>query len=126
MSIDHLGLAVSDLQDSRRFYEQALAPLGIRHIREVGGWAGFGKDGQESFWLGQQTAQQHPVHFAFSAGSRKDVRAFYESALAAGAKANKPPQILHIYHRHFFAAMVFDPDGNNVEAVCHLPEQGEE
>jgi len=126
MSIDHLGLAVADLQDSRRFYEQALAPLGIRYIREVGGWAGFGKDGQESFWLGHQVAPQPPVHFAFSAGSRDDVRAFYAAALAAGAKPNKPPQILDIYHRHFYAAMVFDPDGNNVEAVCHLAEQGEE
>jgi catechol 2,3-dioxygenase-like lactoylglutathione lyase family enzyme len=126
VSIDHLGLAVADLPKSQRFYEQALAPLGIRHTREVGGWAGFGKDKRESFWLGRQTSPGQPQHVAFAAESRDEVRAFYEAALAAGAKPNKPPQLLDIYHRHFFAAMVFDLDGNNVEAVCHVPDQGEE
>jgi len=126
MSIDHLGLAVADLENSQRFYAQALAPLGIGYIREVGGWAGFGKDGLESFWLGRQTAPRTPSHFAFAARTRDEVRAFCQAALAAGAKPNKPPQVLDIYHRNFFAAMVFDPDGNNVEAVCHIIEQGEE
>jgi len=125
MSIDHLGLAVSDLDNSQRFYEQALAPLGIRYIRDVGGWAGYGKEGRESFWLGKQTTPRQPTHFAFSAGSREEVEAFFDAALAAGARPNKPPQVLNIYHRNFYAAMVFDPDGNNVEAVCHA-EQGEE
>jgi catechol 2,3-dioxygenase-like lactoylglutathione lyase family enzyme len=122
MIIDHLGLAVSNYSASKVFFTQALAPLGIVPIMEVQGWAGFGKSGKPELWFGEHTAPQRPMHIAFLADSRTQVRAFYEAALKAGATDNGPPGIREIYHPNYYGAFVIGPDGHNIEAVCHQPE----
>jgi catechol 2,3-dioxygenase-like lactoylglutathione lyase family enzyme len=122
MIIDHIGLAVSDYDPSRKFFTAALAPLGIVLVMEVEGWAGFGRDGKPEFWFGIHTEPQQPMHIAFAAQSREQVRGFYTAALAAGAKDNGPPGIREIYHPNYYAAFVIGPDGHNIEAVSHAPE----
>ena len=122
MIIDHIGLAVSDYERSRRFFTQALAPLGINLVMEVQGWAGLGKDGKPELWFGTHTRTQAPMHIAFKADSREQVRSFYQAALAAGGTDNGPPGIREIYHPNYYGAFVISPDGHNIEAVCHAPE----
>ena len=128
--LDHVGFAVSDAEVSKRFYEQALAPLGITLIMSVtpeqtesGGTAhGFGSDGRPYFWIGDNERVGEGTHIAFTARSRADVDAFYASALDAGGTDNGPPGIRAIYHPNYYGAFVRDPDGLNIEAVCHKPE----
>jgi catechol 2,3-dioxygenase-like lactoylglutathione lyase family enzyme len=122
MMIDHIGLAVSDYSQSKVFFTQALAPLGISPVVEVEGWAGFGKDGKPEFWFGTHSQTQNPMHIAFVAESRAQVNAFYEAALKAGATDNGPPGVREIYHPNYYGAFVIGPDGHNIEAVCHRPE----
>lgn len=122
MIIDHIGFAVSDYKKSKEFFLRALAPLGIELVMEVQGWAGLGKGGKPEFWFGEHTEQQGPIHVAFSAENRAQVRAFYKAALDAGGRDNGPPGIREIYHPHYYGAFVLDPDGHNIEAVCHAPE----
>jgi catechol 2,3-dioxygenase-like lactoylglutathione lyase family enzyme len=121
MVIDHITLAVSDYAQSKQFFTQALAPLGIQLVMEVEGWAGFGKDGKPELWFGTHNEAQRPLHIAFVAGSREQVRAFYQAAIAAGGKDNGPPGIREIYHPNYYGAFVIGPDGHNIEAVCHRP-----
>ena len=122
--LDHVGFAVRDYERSKRFYVAALEPLGYGLIVEVSGQAaGFGRDGKPSFWveaLGQPI--QGRLHIAFAADSRELVDAFHVAALAAGATDNGKPGVRAIYHPHYYGAFALDPDGNNVEAVCHTPE----
>jgi catechol 2,3-dioxygenase-like lactoylglutathione lyase family enzyme len=127
--IDHLGFAVSDIDRAKAFYVEALAPLGIGVIVAVtaeqsGGEAhvGFGANGKPFFWIGGGKPIQGPVHIAFDAANRATVDAFYQAALAAGGKDNGPPGIRAYYHPNYYGAFVFDLDGHNIEAVCHLPE----
>ena len=128
--LDHVGFAVSDAERSRRFYEQALAPLGISLIMsvtpeqtEAGGTAhGFGSDGKPYFWIGDHERTGQGSHVAFAAETRSQVDAFYTAALAAGGLDNGPPGLRPHYHPNYYGAFVFDPDGINVEAVCHRPE----
>ena len=122
MIIDHIGLAVSDFARSKAFYTQALAPLGIEPVMEYESWAGFGRHGKPEFWFGADESVQKPMHIAFSAENREQVRKFYDAALAAGGKDNGAPGIREIYHPNYYGAFVFDPDGHNIEAVCHKPE----
>jgi catechol 2,3-dioxygenase-like lactoylglutathione lyase family enzyme len=122
MIIDHIGLAVSDYEKSKRFFTEALAPLGIGLMMEVEGWAGLGKAGKPEFWFGTHTQPQRPLHIAFVAESREQVRAFYRAALAAGGTDNGPPGIREIYHPNYYGAFVIAPDGHNIEAVCHTPD----
>jgi catechol 2,3-dioxygenase-like lactoylglutathione lyase family enzyme len=122
MIIDHIGLAVSDYEQSKAFFTQALAPLGIEPVMEVEGWAGFGKHGKPEFWFGTHTQKQNPMHIAFLAENRAQVNAFYETALKIGGKDNGPPGIREIYHPNYYGAFVIGPDGHNIEAVCHQPE----
>jgi catechol 2,3-dioxygenase-like lactoylglutathione lyase family enzyme len=126
--IDHLGLQVSDYARALRFYTQALAPLGISVImrvtkEETGGYegAGFGRDGKPSFWIssGERTAPR--VHVAFVADGREAVDRFFEAGLAAGGVDNGAPGIRAHYHPDYYGAFVLDPDGHNIEAVCHAP-----
>lgn len=121
MIIDHIGLSITDYERSKRFFTAALAPLGIELVTEVAGWAGFGTNGKPEFWFGPGTASRS-LHVAFSAGNREQVRRFYAAALAAGGKDNGAPGIREIYHPNYYGAFVLDPDGNNIEAVCHKPE----
>ena len=122
MLIDHLGLAVSNPGRSNEFYSKVLAPLGIVKIMEVEGWIGFGKNGKPEFWFGKGDTPQLPMHIAFTADNRKQVDQFYEAALAAGGKDNGAPGIREIYHPDYYGAFIIDPDGHNIEAVCHKAE----
>jgi len=119
--LDHVGINVTDYQRSRDFYVQALAPLGYSLLMEpIPSTGGFGRDGKPWFWI---TDQRRPVtsnvHLAFTAGDREIVDAFHGAALAAGGTDNGTPGVREIYHPHYYGAFVLDPDGNNVEAVCH-------
>jgi catechol 2,3-dioxygenase-like lactoylglutathione lyase family enzyme len=128
--IDHVGIPVSDLARATEFYLKALAPLGIGMIMQVsaeqtgkGGAVGFGAEMKPFFWIGEgEVACGQYVHVAFAAQSRADVDAFYQAALAAGAKDNGAPGLRPHYHADYYGAFVIDPDGNNIEAVCHIPE----
>lgn len=128
--LDHVGVAVANAERSRAFYEQALAPLGISLIMtatpeqtESGGTAhGFGADGKPYFWVGDNEAVGEGTHVAFEAGTRAEVDAFHRAALGAGGRDNGGPGLRPHYHPDYYAAFVFDPDGTNVEAVCHRPE----
>jgi len=122
MIIDHIGLAVSDYDKSKTFFTRALAPLGITLVMEVEGWAGLGKGGKAELWFGTHTQTQQPLHIAFVAENRAQVRAFHEAAIAAGGKDNGPPGVRDIYHPNYYGAFVIGPDGHNIEAVCHAPE----
>jgi catechol 2,3-dioxygenase-like lactoylglutathione lyase family enzyme len=122
MIVDHIGFAVTDYEKSKAFFAKALAPLGIELVMEVQGWAGFGKAGKPELWFGPRGEKPAPLHIAFVAESREQVRAFYAAALAAGAQDNGPPGIRKIYHPDYYGAFVIGPDGHNVEAVCHRPE----
>jgi catechol 2,3-dioxygenase-like lactoylglutathione lyase family enzyme len=119
--LDHMGFAVRDYDRSKAFYEKALAPLGLSLINEpMGAAAGFGKDGHASFWIeGQGRPVQGRLHVAFTADSREIVDAFHSAALAAGATDNGAPGLRKMYHPSYYGAYVLDPDGNNIEAVCH-------
>lgn len=122
MILDHIGMAVSDYAKSKAFFAAALAPLGICMIKEVQGWAGFGRNGRPQFWFGVGQGPQKPMHIAFAAETREQVRGFYTAALQAGATDNGPPGIRQIYHPHYYGAFVIGPDGHNIEAVCHGTE----
>jgi catechol 2,3-dioxygenase-like lactoylglutathione lyase family enzyme len=118
--IDHLTVPVRDFEVSKRFYLRALEPFGARMV-ELEGAAGFGSEGNEDFWVapGEPAA---PVHLAFAARDRATVDAFHAVATAVGGRNNGPPGLRPQYHEHYYAAYVIDPDGNNIEAVCHSPE----
>jgi catechol 2,3-dioxygenase-like lactoylglutathione lyase family enzyme len=124
--IDHTGLDVSDPKKSREFYEKALSPLGYSVLMEIpteytGGTVvlGFGVAPKPDFWLHQGTPQTPRVHIAFRADNRQQVDAFYIAALGAGGKDNGPPGPRPHYHKDYYGAFVLDPDGHNIEAVCH-------
>jgi catechol 2,3-dioxygenase-like lactoylglutathione lyase family enzyme len=120
--IDHLGIQVSDLQQSKAFYLAALAPLGYSVFMEFGEDAvGFQVGGKPDFWLESRGQPATQVHVAFGVEDRPTVDAFHEAAVAAGGRDNGGPGVREIYHPHYYGAFVLDPDGNNVEAVCHKP-----
>lgn len=126
--LDHVGFAVTDYGKSKAFYEKALQPLGISVVMEVtpeqaGGdaHAGFGEGFKPYFWIGTGAKPKGGQHVAFAAKDRKSVDAFYEEALAAGGRDNGAPGLRPIYHPDYYGAFVLDPDGNNIEAVCHSP-----
>ncbi|MCC6223805.1 MAG: VOC family protein [Thermoleophilia bacterium] len=120
--IDHVGLRVSDYAASKAFFAAALAPLGYAVVMELEGACGLGVDGKPDFWLIGQTSPAAPVHVAFASGDRAGVDAFHAAALAAGGRDNGAPGLRAHYHPSYYGAFVLDPDGNNVEAVCHRPE----
>ena len=116
--IDHLGLVVADAEVSRRFYAAALEPLGYRVMMEpVPGVVGMGAE-RPDFWVSQGTPSS-PAHVAFAADSTELVDAFHRAATAAGGRDNGPPGLRPQYHPTYYGAYVLDPDGNNIEAVCH-------
>ena len=117
--IDHIGITVSDLDRAIAFYKTALAPIGYSLLHQYPGVAGFGRDGKPDFWFAQRPGEQVQVHVAFRVPTRKLVEAFYEAAIAAGGKDNGKPGVRELYHPHYYGAFVLDPDGHNVEAVCH-------
>ena len=126
--IDHVGFPVSDYARAKAFYLKALAPLGYTLIMEVEqetekgfAAAGFGADGKPDFWIGGEGALGRPIHIAIIAKTRSAVDSFYQAALAAGGKDNGAPGIRAHYHPNYYGAFVRDPDGHNIEAVCHAP-----
>jgi catechol 2,3-dioxygenase-like lactoylglutathione lyase family enzyme len=127
--IDHIGFPVSDYDRAKAFYEKALAPLAYILVMEVKQEdlpdmpaAGFGADGKPDFWIGGEGGLNKPMHVAFVAKDRATVDAFYTAAIAAGGRSNGAPGIRAHYHPNYYGAFVLDPDGHNIEAVCHKPE----
>jgi catechol 2,3-dioxygenase-like lactoylglutathione lyase family enzyme len=125
--IDHMGINSADFETSKAFYNSVFAALGGSLLMTIPkehtggkGVIGYGR-GQPQFWVTEGKAEGHN-HFAFSARSRAEVDAFYKAAIKAGGKDNGGPGLRPHYHEHYYGAFVFDPDGNNVEAVCHAPE----
>ena len=125
---DHTGLSVSDFDKARAFYDAALGELAAKFLVQIppehtGGVkvGGYGQT-NPAFWLSEGAAQTPPLHFAFTAASRAQVDAFYAAAMAAGGTDNGQPGLRPQYHPSYYAAFVRDPDGNNIEAVCHAPE----
>ena len=117
---DHVSLKVKDYKKSKRFYEKALAPLGWKLQGEYDGTtAGFGKGDATSLWISEGKAASSGVHIAFSSDSRDAVKRFHVAALEAGGKDNGGPGIRADYSPTYYAAFVHDPDGHNIEAVCH-------
>ena len=122
MTLDHVSLLVRDLDRSRDFYSAALTQLGISIVFEDASAAGFGKNRKAQFWLNSGVTPSGPTHIAFAAATRAQVRAFHAAALAAGGTDNGAPGLRPHYHPNYYGAFVLDPDGNNAEAVCRLPE----
>jgi catechol 2,3-dioxygenase-like lactoylglutathione lyase family enzyme len=120
--IDHIGLRVADLQKSKAFYQKALAPLGYELLMEFPEAVGFGRDGKPDFWLSPGKPPAEPLHVAFRSPDRATVRSFHAAGLGAGGQDNGGPGLRPHYHEHYYGAFVNDPDGYNVEAVCHNPE----
>jgi catechol 2,3-dioxygenase-like lactoylglutathione lyase family enzyme len=126
--IDHLGITVRDHDAAREFYLQALAPLGIGVVMSVSkqesgadtDYTGLGYGHNSFFWIGQGTPTG-AMHLCFTATTRAAVDAFYKAAIAAGARDNGPPGIRAHYHPNYYGAFVIDPNGVNLEAVCHQP-----
>lgn len=129
-----MGVTVRDLQVSKTFYDAAFAPLGIAVVMSVSAeetgssaFIGYGptedrrdiQSGKPSFWVSQGAAPTGPMHVAFLAADRAQVDAFHAAALAAGGTDNGAPGVRPHYHPNYYAAFVLDPDGRNVEAVCH-------
>jgi catechol 2,3-dioxygenase-like lactoylglutathione lyase family enzyme len=125
--IDHIGFPVSDYARSKVFYEKALAPLGYTLIMEIAETesgspaCGFGKGGKPDFWIGGEGGLKGILHVAIAADDRATVDAFHRAALAAGGRDNGAPGLRPHYHPSYYGAFVLDPDGHNVEAVCHRP-----
>jgi catechol 2,3-dioxygenase-like lactoylglutathione lyase family enzyme len=127
--IDHIGLNVRDVARATEFYLKALAPLGYGIVMQVsaeerGGspGVGFGTGQKPSFWIAEAQQASGQMHVAFVAESRAAVDAFYRAAMQAGGRDNGAPGLRPEYHANYYGAFVFDPDDNNVEAVCHKPE----
>jgi catechol 2,3-dioxygenase-like lactoylglutathione lyase family enzyme len=123
--LDHVGFSVSDYERAKAFYRQALAPLGYELVMEVRQSdsdlpaAGFGIGNKPDFWIGGEGGLNRPLHVALTAQDRASVDAFYRAAIAAGGKDNGSPGLRPHYHPNYYAAFVLDPDGHNIEAVCH-------
>jgi len=120
--LDHVTIGVSNIARAVAFYDRALAPLGIERLYAEGTSAfGYGSDKKAYFWLGQRETVQTGAHIAFAAGDRAVVGAFHAAALAAGGRDNGAPGLRPQYHAHYYGAFILDPDGHNIEAVCHRP-----
>jgi catechol 2,3-dioxygenase-like lactoylglutathione lyase family enzyme len=126
--LDHIGLKVTDIARAKAFYDKALAPLGVQIVWEVpkeesgdGAYIGYGEGFKPYFWINEQNKATELLHVAFAADTRAKVDEFYKAAMAAGGRDNGPPGLRPIYHPTYYGAFVLDPDGHNIEAVCHAP-----
>lgn len=126
--IDHTGVRVSCFETSKTFYQRALAPIGYAVVEEHAAangappFAGFGEPEKPDFWIAEGQANRPPIHVAFRAANRALVDAFYTTAIAAGGRDNGKPGLRPHYHPNYYGAFVLDPDGHNIEAVCHTSE----
>ena len=123
--LDHLSIQCSDVAASAAFYDAVLAPLGGQRIMDFGEVIGYGVPPQPDFWLGPHATGEgfRESHIAFTAPDRARVRSFHDAAVAAGAEILHEPRVWPEYHPNYYGVFVRDPDGNNVEAVCHQPEE---
>ena len=130
--IDHTGVTVSNYAKSKQFYQSALGAIGYQLLLEIPAAvtgrtdvAGFGTPPKPDFWIMRATpekpAHQPAIHFAFRVQNRALVDAFHRAAIAAGGKDNGEPGVRPHYHPNYYGAFVLDPDGHNIEAVCHEP-----
>jgi catechol 2,3-dioxygenase-like lactoylglutathione lyase family enzyme len=122
--LDHVSIQCADLEASAAFYDAVLAPLGGRRLMDFGVMIGYGVPPVPDFWIGRFDSGEgfRESHVAFQAADRAAVRAFFEAAVAEGAEVLHEPRLWPEYHPDYYGAFVRDPDGNNVEAVCHQPE----
>lgn len=122
--LDHLGIQCADVPTSAAFYDSVLATIGGARIMDFGVAIGYGVGDHPDFWLGIFDSGEgfRESHIAFTAPDRATVRAFFDAAVAAGAEVLHEPRVWPEYHPAYYGAFVRDPDGNNVEAVCHAPE----
>jgi len=122
--LDHLSIQCADATASARFYDAVLAPLGAARVMEFGEVIGYGIEQKPYFWIGPRSSGEGfcEAHIAFVASSRSAVREFFDAAVADGAEVLNEPRLWPEYHLDYYGAFVRDPDGNNVEAVCHSPE----
>jgi catechol 2,3-dioxygenase-like lactoylglutathione lyase family enzyme len=120
--LDHISIQCADLTASATFYDSVLATIGGRRILDMGDAIGYGQE-FPNFWLGRQQTGDgfRESHIAFTASDRASVQTFFDAARQAGAEVLHEPREWPEYHQHYFGAFVRDPDGNNVEAVCHKP-----
>jgi catechol 2,3-dioxygenase-like lactoylglutathione lyase family enzyme len=122
--LDHLSIQCADFEASSAFYDKVLATLGGVRVMDFGDVIGYGVSPMPTFWLGKQRSGEgfRESHIAFTAPDRAAVQAFFDTAVAAGAEALHEPRLWPEYHRNYHGGFVRDPDGNNVEAVCHSRE----
>jgi catechol 2,3-dioxygenase-like lactoylglutathione lyase family enzyme len=121
--MDHVGFQTTDLDASARFYDTVLTPLGARRVMDFGAAIGYGRD-RPDFWISRQETGDgfRESHIAFAADDRSAVDAFFAAATGLGAEVLHEPRVWPEYHEDYYGAFVRDPDGNNVEAVCHRPQ----
>ena len=122
--LDHVSIQCGDAATSGAFYDAVLAPLGVTRVMDFGGAVGYGAEGQPDFWIGPSGTGGafRETHLAFAAPDRAAVRAFFDRAVASGAEVLHAPKVWPEYEPDYYGAFVRDPDGNNVEAVCHTPQ----
>ncbi len=127
--IDHTGVAVSDFEKSKAFYSKALSAIGYALMMEIpasvtgsADVAGFGEPPKPDFWIHKGSPNNPPIHVAFRVNTRAQVVAFHTAAIAAGGRDNGAPGLRPHYHPNYYGAFALDPDGHNIEAVCHSPE----
>lgn len=120
--LDHVSIQCEDVASCATFYDAVLAPLGATRLLDFGAVIGYGVEGRPSFWLGPLVDQgpNRPIHVAFAAPDRDAVRAFFEAARGLGAEELHEPRVFSEYHQTYYAAFVRDPNGHNIEAVCHI------
>lgn len=119
--LDHVSIGVTNLARSKAFYDDALRPLGIVPLYDVGDALGYGLGRKAFFWMGTRDAVTTGTHIAFAAPDRGTVDAFHAAALAAGGRDNGAPGLRPHYHADYYGAFILDPDGHNIEAVCRAP-----
>ena len=124
--LDHVGEQCADMTASAAFYDAVLAPLGGTRIMDFGEAIGYGIPPMPVFWISVFDSGEgfRESHLAFSAPDRSAVRAFFDAAATVGSEVLHEPRLWPEYHPNYYGAFVRDPDGNNVEAVCHLPDPG--
>ena len=119
--IDHISVRAQDFAKIVDFYKAALAPIGYKVLMEFPNTAGMGADGKPDLWIMQSDKPINPTHLAIS-GLRPQIDEFYSAALSADGSDNGPPGLRADYHPNYYAAFVHDPEGNNIEVVCHFPD----
>jgi len=122
--IDHIAIQCADFTAAAKFYDTVLATIGGSRVMDIGVALGYGNSDMPTFWIGAQADGDgfRQSHLAFTASSRAQVRAFFDAAVTTGAEVLHEPRLWPEYHPNYYGAFVRDPDGNNVEAVCHTPE----